>query len=880
MNRGGFGNFHGGLSARGRFTSASSNTDANNDAVHGGGWGAPSNEDTSTGIVRGGSGSGRGGFSSGFGLRGGFRNNSAGSSTNANTNTTTGGDWSNTQVSQENASGTASSWDTPASENTRVATVRGGFGSSRGESGSSRGWFNSFRGGFGTRGQLNPTSSSADTNTNAINGDDWGSAPIPEDNSRSGATNDWGTSTSGSTSVPAIRGGFGTRGGFGSSSSINATQISKENPNDAATNNWSTSANENSTVTTRGGFGSIRGGFRARGGFSNIGDGVSHQESTIGSGRGAVSSFGRSGSDAFSLTGDNGFSSRGGFSALQIGSSRGGSGANSQPIGSSRGGYGAEFGGIGSTRGGLGSSFGRFTANEAPSTTSSWSIGNTNFGSLSNATKNSRPSEFRGKFQMGGTGGDPDTENYVRYVPVVRETEVLFAEDQVVSEKYANVIDEDEEVVVEDFTGEVMTLGRWEEAEFEPELVANLRKCNYIRPRKIQTTVIPFIIDSFDVKGHAETGSGKTAAYLLPILDMCIKAKNQKEFNSASNTPYAVIIAPTRELVLQISEQARKFADGTSVSVAKAYGQYSMGLNAREIRTGCDILCAAPGRLKHFVTSNEINLASVKFLVIDEADRLILEYTFLDDIRAVLEHRTFPSKENRQTLIFSATFPEEMKEATKELLKSDAVFITNKKNIVNKRIVQDFRLVTGNKLDEMTEMLEKEVSACEGDATKIRRTLIFTNTKKLSDFIAIHLCNKGIKASCINGDRTQQLREEALGQFRRGEVAVLVSTDVCCRGIDIKHLDHVINYDIPMEVNQYIHRIGRTGRICQGYATTFVTDPCEPVLQEIVQVIRESGKELPESLSKLLDSSTQLQGFGNFNVDGTPTMTVLNQEDW
>lgn len=177
-----------------------------------------------------------------------------------------------------------------------------------------------------------------------------------------------------------------------------------------------------------------------------------------------------------------------------------------------------------------------------------------------------------------------------------------------------------------------------------------------------------------------------------------------------------------------------------------------------------------------------------------------------------------------------------MKEVTKDLLKPDAVFITNKKNIANKRITQDFKFVTGNKLDEMTEMLEKEVNTVGGDSTKIRRTLIFTNTKKLSDFIAIHLCNKGIKASCINGDRSQQLREEALGQFRRGEVAVLVSTDVCCRGIDIKHLDHVINYDIPIELIQYIHRIGRTGRICHGCATTFVTDPYEPILQEIAQV--------------------------------------------
>ena len=155
--------------------------------------------------------------------------------------------------------------------------------------------------------------------------------------------------------------------------------------------------------------------------------------------------------------------------------------------------------------------------------------------------------------------------------------------------------------------------------------------------------MIPFIIDSFDVKGHAETGSGKTAAYLLPILDICMKAKAQREYTSVPNSPYAIIIAPTRELVLQISEQARKFANGTGISVAKTYGQYSMGLNAKEIRTGCDILCATPGRLKHFVTENEISLNSVKFLVIDEADHLLLEDSFVDDIKIVIEHRRFPN---------------------------------------------------------------------------------------------------------------------------------------------------------------------------------------------------------------------------------------------
>uniref|UniRef100_A0A914Y5C4 RNA helicase n=1 Tax=Panagrolaimus superbus TaxID=310955 RepID=A0A914Y5C4_9BILA len=421
-----------------------------------------------------------------------------------------------------------------------------------------------------------------------------------------------------------------------------------------------------------------------------------------------------------------------------------------------------------------------------------------------------------------------------KYVPQARNVDVLFYEDQKSAGNYADVVDHDDDIVIENFDGPVIRMQKWEEAELETQLLINIKeRSKYGRPRKIQAAAIPFILDQFDIKSQGETGSGKTGAFLIPIIDCCMKAKkatNEDRFESEAAAPYAVIIAPTRELVMQVYEQAVKFAADTGINIAKCYGKYDIGINHREICDGCDLLVATPGRLKQFITVGEVRVKKLKFLVLDEADRL-LDSDFLDDIKNIVGVAGFPDKEKRQTLLFSATFPAHVMSAADEILKPCAVFITNRRNNPNKRIKQDFVIVENQgKLDKLCEILKSEAEKV-GGTDKMRRTLVFVNTKRMSDLAALFLCQRGIPATSINGDRGQHLREQALSEFRSHKVAVLCATDVCARGIDVKELDHVINMDFPADADTYIHRIGRTGRIAQGYSTTFIEEFGEMVKQ-------------------------------------------------
>uniref|UniRef100_A0A914YSE0 RNA helicase n=1 Tax=Panagrolaimus superbus TaxID=310955 RepID=A0A914YSE0_9BILA len=483
------------------------------------------------------------------------------------------------------------------------------------------------------------------------------------------------------------------------------------------------------------------------------------------------------------------------------------------------------------------------------------------FGSDSGRRGNATEGNFGGDNAEQGNHGNRDGEEQERtpmnYVPQARNVDDLFSEDQRAANDYADVVEHDDDVVIENFDGPVVRMQKWEEVELEPQLLTNIKeRSKYGRPRKIQGATIPFILDKFDIKAQAETGSGKTAAFVVPIIDCCMRAKSGKGeelFESEMATPYAIIIGPTRELVMQVFEQAEKFAAGTGVSVAKAYGQYNIGRNHHEIRAGCDILVATPGRLKHFIKGGEIRVNKLKFLVLDEADRL-LDDSFSLDIMEIVNVTGFPDKNNRQTLLFSATFPNQVMHAADQLLRPKAVFITNHRNNPNKRIKQDFVVSGGQgKLDKLTEILTAEAEKV-GGSDKMRRTLVFVNTKRMSDMAALYLSQHDIPATSINGDRGQHLREQALAEFRSHKVAVLCATDVCARGIDVKELDHVINMEVPSDAITYVHRIGRCGRIAQGYSTTFI-EGHEPVLNEIAAMMRESSEEIPEVLKSALDQN-------------------------
>ncbi|KAI1719008.1 DEAD/DEAH box helicase domain-containing protein [Ditylenchus destructor] len=453
-----------------------------------------------------------------------------------------------------------------------------------------------------------------------------------------------------------------------------------------------------------------------------------------------------------------------------------------------------------------------------------------------------------------------------------RPIEEVFEEDVKVSENYMAIREEDEDVTLSPSPETVVIVEKWEEANLDPKIMANIERAKYCLPRKIQSYAIPLILDGYDVKGHAETGSGKTAAFLLPIIQNIIKKKEADEWKSARSKPFALIIEPTRELAIQLHDQARKLANGTGVSVSVAYGKFKKHDNLKYISTeGCDILVGTPGRLKDFIGGRYILMENLKYLVLDEADQL-LEDEFMRDLRDISEADKFPKKEDRQTLLFSATFPPEVQRWADEWLREQNIMISNKKpTSANTKVAQSFVLVTeSQKKEKLLELLKAELEKAKAekgedvaeDDVKLRRTLVFVKYKRACDVISSFLSLQKIKATTINGDRPQNLREEALKQFRDYEMQVVVATDVCARGIDIKDLDHVINMDLPDNYVTYVHRIGRTGRLKEGASTSFL-DPLEgndrALAKELVKGMQDANQEVPEFLQQAADGTLQFE---------------------
>nr|CAD2208192.1 unnamed protein product [Meloidogyne enterolobii] len=385
-----------------------------------------------------------------------------------------------------------------------------------------------------------------------------------------------------------------------------------------------------------------------------------------------------------------------------------------------------------------------------------------------------------------------------------------------------------------------LILESWTEFNMDPILKENITvKSNYIRPRKIQKHVIPYVLSGkifksiystnffigYDLKGHSETGSGKTGAFLIPIIQKILVDPSSQRQPSEIAAPFALVLSPTRELCLQIYDQCRKFANGTFVKITRAYGQFNFGVNLGQLKEGCDILIATTGRLMHLIKDKHIDLSELKYFVLDEADRM-LENNFLTSVREIIESPNFPPKEKRQTMIFSATFPPEIEELANEILRSGFVTASNNKPVsANNRVKQSFLNVESEKMECLKEMLDKEVKTAaekNPENPKPRRTLVFVETRRDADRLAVYLNENGIKSLTLNGERKQSEREMALRKFDRGFIDVLVATDVCARGIDIKGLEHVINYDLPQDAVTYVHRIGRTGRLVTGYLTSFV----------------------------------------------------------
>jgi ATP-dependent RNA helicase RhlE len=355
-----------------------------------------------------------------------------------------------------------------------------------------------------------------------------------------------------------------------------------------------------------------------------------------------------------------------------------------------------------------------------------------------------------------------------------------------------------------------------------PALVQGIKELGFIRPTPIQADAIPPAMEGRDVLACAQTGSGKTAAFLLPILNKLI--------DKPRGTTRALVIAPTRELAAQILEDLNDLAVHTPLTGASIFGGVGMGPQEHAFRSGVDVLIATPGRLLDHLRAPYAKLSHIEFLVLDEADRM-LDMGFLPEIRKIL--RYVPAK--RQTLFFSATMPPPIAALTGEMLRHPVTIQRERQAAPASGITQAVYPVSqGLKPVLLVDLLKR------GD---VKQALVFTRTKHRANRLADHLVKAGVRAERIHGNRSQSQRTAALEGFKNGTFPVLVATDIAARGIDVDQLGHVVNFDVPLVPDDYIHRVGRTGRAeASGDAFTFVSPEEETNLRDIERAI---GRRLP-----------------------------------
>jgi len=350
-----------------------------------------------------------------------------------------------------------------------------------------------------------------------------------------------------------------------------------------------------------------------------------------------------------------------------------------------------------------------------------------------------------------------------------------------------------------------------------PGILRNIESRGYATPTSIQSDAIAAAIDGRDVLGAAATGSGKTAAFLLPILHQLL--------NKPGRGTRVLVLAPTRELASQIQEEARLFTQSMPLRSAVIVGGVSMQPQAQALRSGVEILIATPGRLLDHLQSSRLRLDSVEHLVLDEADRM-LDMGFLPDVRRILER--IPRE--RQTLFFSATIPPEIGRLAGEMLRKPVRIGTERRAAPAAGVAQHvYSVSSSRKSSLLVELLQRGV---------VGEALAFTRTKHRADRLAHFLCQSGIRADRIHGNRSMGQRTAALAAFKSGKLQVLVATDIAARGIDVEALGHVVNFDLPGGSEDYIHRVGRTGRAsATGEALTFVAPEDEADLRHIERAL-------------------------------------------
>ncbi len=365
---------------------------------------------------------------------------------------------------------------------------------------------------------------------------------------------------------------------------------------------------------------------------------------------------------------------------------------------------------------------------------------------------------------------------------------------------------------------------KFEELNLKKPVLDAVIKAKYEEPSVIQEKAIPIVMNGDDLIAIAQTGTGKTAAFALPMLSKIPVLENQ------NHQIRGLVLTPTRELAVQIFDNYKKFGRYLKLRTCCVYGGAPMGPQRTAIFKGCDILIATPGRLLDFIEQGVVDLAYIQMFVLDEADRM-LDFGFIHDVRKIVGNMP----QSHQTLLFSATMPKEVKKLAQEILIEPKQVRDVPKDSPADTVDQSLIFVNkGDKKRVLAEYLQKE---------EVKKSIVFTRTKVNADRVVKRLEEVGIASLAIHGDKTQGQRQNALQRFRTNQVKVLVATDVAARGIDIPDITHVFNYELPDEAEAYIHRIGRSGRA--GKEGTAISFCCEEELVLLSWIEKLIGKQIP-----------------------------------
>ena len=358
----------------------------------------------------------------------------------------------------------------------------------------------------------------------------------------------------------------------------------------------------------------------------------------------------------------------------------------------------------------------------------------------------------------------------------------------------------------------------------KPEIIKALEKKNYKEATPIQAKAIPVILEGNDILGGAQTGTGKTAAFALPIINKLTDNKNPGKL------PRALVITPTRELANQVAESFKTYSHFLNLRIITIFGGVNIKRQYSEIRNGADVVVATPGRLLDHLQQQTIKLSNIEVLILDEADRM-LDMGFINDIKKIIRH--LPKQ--RQNLLFCATYSDEIKKLAENILQDPVLVEVSKRNATADKIEQKIYKTTQTQKRHLLIHLIKEESWYQ--------VLIFTKTKHGANRLTAQLLKEEIPSVAIHGNKSQAARTRALNSFKKGDIQALIATDVAARGIDLQDLSHVVNYDLPQVPEDYIHRIGRTGRAGQsGIAISLITPEDSGMLRRIEKLLK---KQIP-----------------------------------